>query len=142
MDGNPAEALATPSLELQQLSVEPLEAAGHWRIRWRVANSTGGQLLLSRVGVPHGQFKGDEINFAPALVLGDREIMQFHGDVRCAEPPGLVTENAFLIFHVIWSAASWRIFARVSVVVDSDGKPHAKTESVTTQKVGFSGVTS
>ncbi len=142
MDGEPIKDEAAPSIELQQLSVEPLEAAGHWRIGWRVANSTGAHLIVSRVGVPHGQFKADEIKFAPAMVLHAGEVGQFHSDVRCAEPPGPVTENAFLIFHVTWSAASWRIFARVSVAVDTEGRPRAKTESVTTQKVGFSGVSS
>jgi hypothetical protein len=142
MGSKPTDNESAPSIELRQLSVEPLEAAGHWRIGWRVANSTDGQLILTGIGVPHGQFKGDDQTFAPPLAIEGGAASQFNSDVHCAEPPGLVTENGFLIFHATWSAVSWRIFARVSVVVDSEGKPHAKTESVTTQKVGFSGVSS
>jgi hypothetical protein len=92
--------------------------------------------------MPHGQFKSEEIRFEPPLDLAPGANEQFQTSVRCHEPSGLVTENAFVIFHVIWLAQRWRIFARVSVVVDADGTPAATTESITTQKVGFSGITS
>ena len=99
-------------------------------------------IRLSAVRLPHGQFKSDELRFAPALNLAPGEQTQFQIAVGCKEPPGLVTENAFLIFQVIWREEAWRLFVRISVVVDEKGRPAAKVESLTTQKVGFSGIAS
>jgi hypothetical protein len=62
--------------------------------------------------------------------------------VRCGAPTGLVTENAFVIFHVTWRGEPCRIFVRLRVVVNSAGKLETATESITTQRVGFSGVPS
>lgn len=142
MDGFAADAETGPSIQLQQLAAEPLEAPGYWRISWQLVNRSGAPLTVSGVGLPHGQFKADEIEFAPEVTLEAERVWRFSSNVVCAEPPGPVTENAFLIFRTTWSAASWRIFVRVRVVVSGEGKPHAATESVTTQKVGFSGVDS
>jgi len=63
---------------------------------------------------------------------------EFETLVYCKEPPGLVTENAFVIFYVSWLNASWRIFVRVRVQVDAQLAPQAAVESITTQRVGFS----
>lgn len=88
--------------------------------------------------LPHGQFKSDEYRFKPPLKLASGARGQFDTQVRCVEPVGLVTENAFAIFSVIWAEEAWRIFVRLRVVVKSDGKPATATEWTTTQKVGFS----
>ena len=74
--------------------------------------------------------------------LNGGEEVQFRTLVRCDEPSGLVTENAFVIFYVIWRGEPCRIFVRLRVVVNSDGQPETATELTTTQKVGFSGVSS
>ena len=55
---------------------------------------------------------------------------------------GLVTENAFVIFNVNWSDEPWRIFVRIRVTMNLDGRPETETEAITTQRVGFSGITS
>ncbi len=112
----------------------------HWSIGWEMENRGAKPLKVMAARLPHGQFKSEEIRFAPPLDLSPGASEQFHTSVRCHEPSGPVTENAFVIFQVIWSSEPWRIFARVSIVVDADGKPAATTESVTTQKVGFSGI--
>lgn len=104
---------------------------------WLVKNKGPGLLRIQAVRLPHGQFKSEANRFDPALDLEPNEERQFQTLVRCDEPPGDVTENAFVIFYVLWLNEAWRVFVRLSVVVSSDGKPRATTESVTSQKVGF-----
>jgi hypothetical protein len=65
---------------------------------------------------------------------------EFQTVVHCDEAPGLVTENAFLIFNATWLHEEWRIFVRVRVIVDPKGEPESAAELITAQKVGFSGV--
>ena len=134
------EISSAPAVALRQLSVRRSAVAGVWTIRWSLQN-TGGELLeIISVRLPHGQFKSRQQQFEPPLKLPAGGAVEFHIQVDCAEPPGLVTENAFLIFNVTWLNEDWRIFARVKVVVNARGEPQAATELVTTQKVGFSGV--
>jgi len=140
MDGDPSGAETAPEIELHQLSVESLATAGRWRIGWQIVNRGRGPLTFLAVLVPHGQFKATEQRFEPEAVLPAGDAWRFYTDVFCAEPPGLVTENGFVILEVTWWGEPWRIFARVSVVVGAAGKPQAKTEAITTQKVGFSGL--
>ena len=141
MDGDPSGAEAAPAIELRQLSVERLGEVGRWRMGWEVTNLGVGPLSVLATRAPHGQFKAEEQRFEPAVTLEAGAALRIHTDVSCAEPPGLVTENGFVIFEVTWSGKPWRIFARISVVVDDAGEPRTKTESTTTQKVGFSGIT-
>ena len=109
---------------------------------WRVENKGAYPLQIRAVRLPHGQFKAGEHRFEPALDLAPGESDQFQLAVRCEEPPGPVTENAFVIFSVIWFGEAWRIFVRIRVVINVQGKPETATELITTQKVGFSGVIS
>ncbi|MBI1995935.1 MAG: hypothetical protein HYU31_10740 [Deltaproteobacteria bacterium] len=131
---------AAPPIALNQVSVEPEQAAGNWKILWRIANLNSQPLELRAVRLPHGQFKSAEQRFQPAIHLSPKESAEFEISVCCDEPEGLVTENAFLIFQVTRLGEQWRIFARVRVTVNSTGTPVAATELITTQKVGFSGV--
>lgn len=131
---------AAPQITLTQVSVEPEEGRGNWRILWRVANLNSQPVELRAVRLPHGQFKSAERRFEPAIGLAAKQDAQFQVFVHCDEPSGLVTENAFLIFQVVRLGEPWRIFARVRVIVNSKGEPATKTESITTQRVGFSGV--
>ena len=112
-----------------------------WSVGWRIENRGTQPLTILSVGLPHGQFKSEEKHFDPAIVLNEREGNNFEIDVRCDEPAGLVTENAFLIFHAAWLGEPWRVFVRVRVEVDSNGEPKTVVELITTQKIGFSGVT-
>ena len=133
---------SVPAIELRQGAVDQHGETQRWRIGWRITNRGAGSLVVVSVHLPHGQFKSDEHRFEPALALAPGERDQFQVAVRCAEPPGLVTENAFVIFSVIWSGEAWRIFVRVRVLVNAQGEPETATELITTQKVGFSGVIS
>jgi len=126
-----------PDIGLQQVFVERGAAPGCWNAQWLIQNRGAHRLQVLRVRLPHGQFKSDEQQFEPAIDLGRDEATEFQTLVKCDEPPGPVTENAFVIFYVNWLDEPWRVFVRIKVVADSDGKPHATTESITTQRVGF-----
>jgi hypothetical protein len=127
-----------PQIALAQISARRTEAAECWNVAWRVENLGAHALEIESARLPHGQFKSDEARFEPALVLPPGEKTEVAVSVRCNEPAGLVTENGFAIFHVIWLGAPWRIFARMRVSVTEDGRPETETESITTQKAGFS----
>ncbi len=140
MDDTAREPGPGPRIELNQIATE--RKGDTWNMAWAVKN-TGSQLLrILAVRLPHGQFKSDETRFEPAIDLGPGEETRIQTLVRCDESPGEVTENAFVIFEVAWQGGPWRIFARIRVAVDSDGKPQTRTELITTQKVGFSKVES
>ena len=134
------ELASEPRIELQQIALSPDMAQGFWRIRWQVDNLGGDALKINLVQIPHGQFKSAARYFTPALDVAARASERFESLVKCHEPAGLVTENAFAIFHCQWRGEAWRIFVRVRVDVDPTGEPHATTELITTQKVGFSGI--
>ena len=136
------DATKAPEIELEQVSVERNGVTELWRIGWRIKNGGARSLCIESVRLPHGQFKAEEQRFEPALLLSSGQEAQFYSVVRCDEPAGVVTENGFLIFHVGWSGAPWRIFVRVRVIVQSKREPKAAVESITAQRVGFSGVSS
>jgi hypothetical protein len=131
-----------PVIALQQDSIEPVGVPGLWNVEWRVENNGTHPIQLLSVRLPHGQFKSDEHRFEPGTELGSGERTWFRLMVRCHEPEGIVTENAFVIFHVLWLGETWRIFVRLRVVVNSKGEPKTAVELITTQKVGFSGLAS
>lgn len=131
---------AAPSIELRQVAAEQAGPTGEWRVGFLLENQGAGPLEILTARLPHGQFRGDEQHFVPPARLAPGEAFAFATRVCCKEPPGLVSENAFVIFLVDWVQARWRIFVRIRVVVDTAGTPLTKTESITTQKVGFSGI--
>ena len=140
MDYVEAGAELAPEIELRQLSSEWNGVMECWSVGWRIKNNAAHPLRIDSVRLPHGQFKADERCFEPALVLSSGQDARFQTAVRCDEPAGLVTENAFLIFNVVQLGGPWRIFVRVRVDVGSNREPHAEVELITTQKAGFSGV--
>lgn len=127
-----------PEIELRQLSAERNGEGDSWKIGWRLKNRGPRGLRIQAVRLPHGQFKSEKIPFEPAIDLRPDEETQFQTLVRCDEPPGDVTENAFVIFYVIWLNEPWRVFVRIRVVVSFDGAPQATTELITTQRAAFS----
>jgi hypothetical protein len=131
-----------PEITLEQISVAQIDKLGYWKVAWEIKNVAPLPVKLLAVRLPHGQFKSEELQFDPAIDLPGQREARFELPVRCEEPAGLVTENAFVIFHIDWRGAPWRIFVRVRVVVNEKGEPSATTELITTQKVGFTGVNS
>ena len=133
---------SAPEITLTQVTAGRDEPLRSWNIGWRVRNVGRYAIRILSVHLPHSQFKSEERLFEPAMDLNAGDEDHVWTSVRCEEPPGLVTENAFVIFCVSWLDDPWRIFVRLRVVVNSDGKPETGTELITTQKVGFSGVAS
>jgi hypothetical protein len=131
-----------PEITLQQISVERFDKPEYWKVAWQIKNVAPHPVKLLAVRLPHGQFKSEEFQFEPAIDLPAQQEAKFQVFVRCDEPAGLVTENAFVIFHINWRGAPWRILVRVRVIVNEKGEPSATTELITTQKVGFTGVDS
>lgn len=131
---------AGPEIALRQGGVAPSGKTGDWKVEWEVQNRGDDSIEIGAARLPHGQFKAQEIRFEPRSQVAAGGSFRFQATVRCHEPSGPVTENAFAIIDVLWKGKAWRVFARVRVVVDSEGKPRASTESVTTQKIGFSGI--
>ena len=132
-----AETIA-PAIALRQVYAHRHPTTDDWSIGWTIENKKAQSLKISSVRLPHGQFKAEEREFELALNLTGGASAEFETLVHCKEPPGLVTENAFVIFYVSWLSASWRIFVRVRVQVDAQLAPQAAVESITTQRVGFS----
>jgi hypothetical protein len=126
-----------PYVELKQLSADARREKACWMIRWAVRNRSAHPLYISNVRLPHGQFKSEEKSFDPAIDLKQEQEAEFQIFVKCDEPPGPVTENAFVIFYATWLEEPWRIFVRVRIVMNADGRPQATAESVTTQRVGL-----
>jgi hypothetical protein len=131
---------AEPQISLVQNSVERNDTPARWRIGWSVQNLGADPIRILAVRLPHGQFKSEELGFDPPVDLAPGEGRRFSTLVRCDEPPGLVTENAFVIFQANWRGVPWRIFVRLRIVVNGKGGPNATTELITTQEVGFTGV--
>jgi len=131
---------ADPQISLVQNSVERNDTLARWSIGWSVQNLGADPIRILAVRLPHGQFKSEELGFDPPIDLAPGEGRQFSTLVRCDEPSGLVTENAFVILHATWRGEPWRIFVRLRIVVNEKGEPNATTELITTQVVGFTGV--
>jgi hypothetical protein len=129
-----------PNVALRQISLARDAATKYWNIRWELENLGTDALTIVSARLPHGQFKSDEQHFTPALELAAGASRQFQILVHCDEPAGLITENAFVIFHCQWRGDAWRIFIRIRVTVTTDGALETATELITTQKVGFSGI--
>ena len=111
-----------------------------WNILWELQNLGAAALTIISARLPHGQFRSPEHCFAPALELAAGASKQFTIFVHCDEPAGLVTKNAFVILRCQWHGEAWRIFIRIRVTVTAEGAPETATELITTQKVGFSGI--
>jgi hypothetical protein len=134
------ESTEEPKILLRQVSLARDTLNQLWRVGWEVENRGDELLRILSARLPHGQFKCDERRFVPGFEVAAGEGREFQTLVHCEEPPGLVTENAFVIFQCQWRGEAWRIFVRIRVTVDASGEPSTGTELITAQQIGFSGI--
>lgn len=127
-----------PEVFVEQVRQAHRDDRGQWRIVWRVGNRNPSLLQLTAARLPHGKFRGPEKVFAPALELAAGQSTEIELSVVCNEAAGTIIENAFVIMRATREQAHWRIFVRLRVTVDESGVPQAVTESITTQREGFS----
>ncbi|HUG07119.1 MAG TPA: hypothetical protein VMQ78_11300 [Candidatus Limnocylindria bacterium] len=122
-----------------RLRIEPLGSAKReedgWRTTWRVANAEQYAVRVVGAIAPHTHFRGE--------ASLDREIRgkgstQFPLVVLTPGARGEI-ENAFLILLVEQGDVRWRVITRLRVAVDDEGRPEPRVETVTMQRVGFSG---
>jgi hypothetical protein len=123
-----------------RLSIAPVGAAKRegegWRTTWRIANTEPEAVRIVAAIAPHSQFRGE--------TSLDREIRgkgstEFSLVVRTVGAVGSEVENAFVIVQVQRGDERWRFLARLRVPLGDAGKPQPRIETVTSQRVGFSG---
>ena len=127
-----------PRIGVAQVSVSASGEINVWTVEWTIANNGAGTIAILSARLPHGQFKSPEQRFDPPLKLDQAGQVRFRALVHCNASPGLVTENAFIIFQVLWFDEMWRLFVRIRVVVEPSGEPQTAVELITTQRAGFS----
>jgi hypothetical protein len=123
-----------------RVSIAPIGAAKRdgegWRTTWRIANAEPDAVRVVGAIAPHSQFRGE--------ATLDREIRpkgstQLSLVVQTSGAAGSEVENAFVIVLVQRGDERWRVLARLRVPLDDAGMPKPRIETVTLQRVGFSG---
>lgn len=113
------------------------ERAGEgWRTSWRVVNEDPLTVRVLSATAPHSQFRGET---SLDLEVPGGEASRFPLVVHVDGPPGSEIENAFVILLIQQGDERWRILARVRVPLDGTARPRPHVETITTQRVGFSG---
>lgn len=131
-------AATGPQLDIDQVSRKVGATPGAWLVTWRIRNTSRAPLELVDSYVPHGKFRGQRVDLSSAHQLVPGAVREIELPVIFGEPPGTVVDNTFLILTTVWRETTWRILVRMTVESDSVGAPMARTELITTQKVGFS----
>ena len=132
-----AKTAAPPRLEIEPRGCRAGGEAGQWLARWRLRNGGDQILTLVETWLPHGRFRWEPRGLDPAIRLEPGGEVEIEQPVRCAEAPGTVVENTFIILRVVWRERPWRVLARHRLEWDAAG-PRPLCELITTQPVGFS----
>jgi hypothetical protein len=123
-----------------QLRIEPLGAAKPdgegWRTTWRITNLDSAAVRVIGAIAPHSQFRGEATLDRDVRGKGTTQLSLV---VRIEGAAGSEIENAFLILLLRQGDDRWRVLTRLRVPVEDDGRPRPRVESVTVQRVGFSG---
>ena len=124
-----------PQLRIEPLGIAKKDGTG-WRTTWRIANLAADPLRVVGAIAPHSQFRGE--------ATLDREVRgkgttQLSLVVHAEGAAGAEIENAFVILLIQQGEQRWRVLTRLRVPLEEDGKPRPRVESVTVQRVGFSG---
>lgn len=132
MSGGP---VASPAVRIEAAGVAEREGEG-WRTTWRVVNADPIAIRVVAATAPHSKFRGE---MAMDLAVPGAEAATFRLVVQVDGAPGSVIENAFVILLIQKGDERWRVLARLRVRLDADGRPQPHVETITTQRVGFSG---
>lgn len=123
-----------------RLTVAPVGAAKRdgegWRTTWRITNADPDPVRIVAAIAPHSQFRGEVSLDRDVRGKGSTELSLA---VRTIGAAGTEIENAFLIVQVQRGDERWRVLARLRVPLGDEGKPQPRIETVTSQRVGFSG---
>jgi hypothetical protein len=111
---------------------------GDWTFDWHIRNVGNESVTLCEAWQPHGQFRGPRTKLAEHLVVAPGSSVRIELPVACAEPPGTVVQNAFVILRMQSHGEPWRILARLTITIDVSGGPVPATEDITVQRIGFS----
>ena len=127
--------MSAPLLTFAPVGTAKRDGEG-WRTTWRITNTEPDPVRIVAAIAPHSQFRGE--------ASLDREIRgkgssEFSLVVRTAGAAGSEIENAFVIVQVQRGDERWRVLARLRVALGDEGKPQPRIETVTWQRVGFSG---
>jgi hypothetical protein len=127
-------------LNAPQLRIEPLGVAKRegeaWRTTWRIANTDAEAVRVLGAIAPHTMFRGET---TVDRVVRGKGTTQFPLVVRTEGKPGGEIENAFVIVLLQASDTQWRLLARLRVALEDAARPRPRVETVTVQRVGFSG---
>jgi len=127
--------MSAPRLTIAPVGVAKREGEG-WRTTWRIANSEPEAVRIVAAIAPHSQFRGETSLDRELRAKGSTE---FSLVVRTVGEIGSEVENAFVIVQVQRGDERWRFLARLRVPLGDAGKPQPRIETVTSQRVGFSG---
>jgi hypothetical protein len=127
--------VSAPRLSIEPLGIAKRDGEG-WRTTWRVTNPEPEAVRIVAAVAPHSQFRGE--------TSLDREVRgkastQFSLVVRTRGAAGSEIENAFVILLVGQGEDRWRLLARLRVSLEEGARPRPRVETVTVQRVGFSG---
>jgi hypothetical protein len=127
--------VSAPRLSIEPLGIAKRDGEG-WRTTWRVTNPEPESVRIVAAVAPHSQFRGE--------TSLDREVRgkastQFSLVVRTRGAAGSEIENAFVILLVGQGEDRWRLLARLRVSLEEGARPRPRVETVTVQRVGFSG---
>ena len=122
-----------PQVLVEQASRRPGSSPRQWLVTWRLRNPGREPLQLLESWAPHGRFRCGKRELSPPAVLQPGGATELELPVECAEAPGTVVENAFLILRVVELGREWRVLARLTVTFDRDGAPTTTTELITCQ---------
>jgi hypothetical protein len=123
-----------PRIRIEISSCQREGAHGPWLVTWSVHNDGTEPLRLEEAWIPHGRFRG-EGRLALDSVVQPGKSIALSLRVLSDEAPGTMVENAFLILRATAGGEAWRLFARMRVGFDADGRAAPVVESMTAQSL-------
>ena len=127
--------MASPALRIDPVGLAERAGDG-WRTTWSVSNAAPEPVRIRGATAPHSQFRGQA---ELSLDVPANRTATFPLVVLVDGDAGAEIENAFLIVLIDANAEQWRVLTRLRVRLEEGGRPRPRIETVTVQRVGFSG---